>query len=146
MKGFKENLLKAAETFSFGLNILMLVFLVVIIVGVTGLLFKDIYTYFVSGFEYSVSVLLGSFLVLWVLLELMHTQLEYLKGGKVDVSIFILVALMAFVRKLMVSALEPDAIEKSSYLLPAISVLGVLFVMLKVIEYFRSKLDIQEKH
>ena len=143
MKGVKKSILNGAEMFSFGLNILMLVFLLVIIVGVTGLLFKDIYTYFVSGFEYSVSALLGSFLVLWVLLELMHTQLEYLKGGKIDVSIFILVALMAFVRKLMVSALEPDALEKSNYLLPAISVLGVLYVLLKVIEYLRSRLEVQ---
>jgi len=38
-------------------------------------------------------------------MELLETQVAFLKGKKLDVSVFVLVAMVAFIRKLMVASL-----------------------------------------
>ena len=73
-------------------------------------------------------------LVLWVLMELLHTQIDYLKGGKFNISVFVLVAMVAFIRKLMLASLKPEKIEVAYYPLVVVGVLGVVYWLIKKAE------------
>ena len=75
--------------------------------------------------------MLGSLLVLWVLMELLHTQIDFLKGGKFNVSIFVLVALVAFIRKPMVASLKPERLEIAYYPVVVIGVLSLAYCLKK---------------
>ena len=65
------------------------------------------------------------------MIELMETEIGHLKGGKFKISVFIGVALVSFIRDLMVANLEHKAIEKSYYLAGVTLVLGFVYWLIK---------------
>jgi len=74
-------------------------------VGVTLLLTSDIIYAFTENLERGVIKALGSLLILWMMIELLHTQVHQLKGGKFHVRIFVDLAMVAFIRKVFVATL-----------------------------------------
>lgn len=130
----KEKAVWWSETFSDLMNIVLLVSLAVISVVAVWLLVLDTYSYFKGHQASDVGHVLGSLLILWVLMELLHTQIEYLKGGKFDISVFILVAMVAFVRKLLVGSIEAAEPKAAYYPLAVIFVLGLVYLMVKLAE------------
>ncbi|MDX1776794.1 MAG: phosphate-starvation-inducible PsiE family protein [Desulfobulbales bacterium] len=130
-KEHKEKVLLLSEKFSDLMNIIIMIIMLVIIIGAVGFLIRDIFAFYQAGFASSIGTMLGSLLVLWVLLELLHTQIDYLKGGTFNISVFVLVAMVAFIRKLMVASLKPEKLEAAYYPLAVIGVLGIVYWLIK---------------
>jgi len=116
------------------MNILILFIMLALIIGAIGVLGRDIIMFYKDGFSSGMGVILGSLLVLWVLMELLHTQIDYLNGGKFNISVFVLVAMVAFIRKLMLASLKPEKIEVAYYPLVVVGVLGVVYWLIKKAE------------
>jgi len=73
---------------------------------------------------------LGSLLLLWMFIELLHTQINVLKGGKFNVRIFLELALVAFIRKLFVATVESKDPVSFGLLLGGTIILGVILFLL----------------
>jgi uncharacterized membrane protein (DUF373 family) len=131
VKDFKSSVIRLSEKFSDLMNIVILGIMLIIIVGVIGLLIQDTISFYRKGFSTGIGTLLGSLLVLWVLLELLHTQIDYLKGGKFNISVFILVAMVAFIRKLMVASLKPEELEVAYYPIIIIVALSLVYWLIR---------------
>jgi len=108
MKNYKQRLIRAAEGFSDLINMIIVGAMLLVTVGVGGFFIRDILIVFQSGFTDGITEEFASLLLLWVLAELIHTQIAYLKGGPLDVRIFVIVAMVAFLRKMMVVSLKID--------------------------------------
>lgn len=52
---------------------------------------------------------LGSLLVLWVLIELINSEIKMLRGDKFRISIFVGVVLIAFIREVLIMTLKHDS-------------------------------------
>ncbi len=128
----KTVLVAFAEKFSSIMNLVLVLALIVITLGVVGLFVYDLINLFkadrISG---GIITALGSLLVLWVMIELMNTEIAHLKGGKFNISVFIGVALVTFIRDLMIVTLEHhDAPLKDwtgVYLIGVIFLLGIVY-------------------
>jgi uncharacterized membrane protein (DUF373 family) len=134
-KNIEEKAISWSYTFSAVMNIVMFIALAVISLVALWLLVEDTWSYFSGHKAKDVGHVLGSLLILWVLVELLHTQIEFLRGGKFHISVFILVAMVAFVRKLLVTSIETQAIHAAYYPLAVISVLGIVYLIIRFAEF-----------
>ncbi|MCK7467737.1 MAG: phosphate-starvation-inducible PsiE family protein [Desulfosudis oleivorans] len=100
-----------SERLMHGLNLLLLIGLMALAIGVVSLLGSDVYYALTTDLQNGVIKALGSLLILWMMIELLHTQVDVLRGGKFHVRIFLELALVAFIRKLFVASVE----AKDSY-------------------------------
>ncbi|MBN1103038.1 MAG: heme-binding sensor globin domain-containing protein [Deltaproteobacteria bacterium] len=75
-------LVRWSERLLHGLNLLLMVGLLVLSAGVVGLLASDILYALQETLETGVIKALGSLLILWMMIELLHTQVENLRGGR----------------------------------------------------------------
>jgi|Deesub1362B_J571_1020462.scaffolds.fasta_scaffold00061_29 uncharacterized membrane protein (DUF373 family) len=124
----KSFLIRFAESFSSTMNLVLVLALILITLGVAGLFFYDVINIFAkNNISYGIISALGSLLILWILIELMNTEIEHLKGGRFNISVFIGVALVAFIRDLMIMTLKHEKIMVSYYLVAAIFVLGIVY-------------------
>jgi len=72
--------------------------------------------------------------MLWVVIELVDTEIKHLKGGKFAIKVFVGVALVAVIRKLLIIMLKSEAIEAQFSLIAAIAVLGAVYWLISRIE------------
>jgi len=118
-----------SERLMHGLNLVLLVGLLAMAVGVVALLGSDVYYALTSDLQNGVIKALGSLLILWMMIELLHTQVDVLRGGKFHVRIFIELALVAFIRKLFVASVEAKDPASFSLLIGATIILGIIFFL-----------------
>ena len=123
-----------SERFVFLINSAVIVAIGIVLLFSIGLLFFDIYCMIKDRYVMGIGTVLGSLLILWVLMELFENQVGHLKGERIDVSVFIVVALVAFIRKLMVASLDADKIEVAYFPLATIFVLSIVFIAIKIID------------
>ncbi len=123
----KSSLVTFAERFSGAMNLVLVFALIFITLGVVGLFAYDVVKMFQEGLSRGIITALGSLLILWVLIELMNTEISHLKGGKFNISVFIGVALVAFIRDLMVVTLKHEKLETAYYFVAAILTLGLVY-------------------
>ena len=123
-------MVKWAERLMHGLNLILMVGLVAMAVGVAGLLGTDLFYALTGNLENGVIKALGSILILWMMIELLHTQVEQLKGGKFHVRIFVDLALVAFIRKIFVASLDQKDAVSFGLLLGGLLVLGVIYFLI----------------
>jgi len=135
----KTRLVKAAERFSNAMNMVLVFSLVLITVGVVALFVYDVVSLTRGDMTKGVVSALGSLLILWVLIELMNTEIAHLKGGRFNISVFIGVALVAFIRDLMIATLKHEKISVAYNLIVAILVLGVVYWLVTRSEQARSR-------
>ncbi|MDZ7762386.1 MAG: protoglobin domain-containing protein [Desulfovermiculus sp.] len=119
-----------AERIMHGLNLVLMIGLLVLAAGVTVLLSTDIYYALTSNVEQGVIRALGSLLILWMMVELLHAQVEQLKGGKFHVRIFVDLAMVAFIRKIFVASIEGEDPWTFGMLIGALLVLGIVYYLL----------------
>ena len=119
-----------AERIMHGLNLLLMIGLLALAAGVAALLSTDIYFALSSSVEQGVIRALGSLLILWMMVELLHAQVEQLKGGKFHVRIFVDLAMVAFIRKIFVASLEDEDPWSFGLLIAALLVLGIIYYLL----------------
>jgi len=130
----ESHLIDFARRFSYGLNLFLVLGLVLMGVTVLGLFVYDVTHIFAGDIEKGLLGTLGSLLMLWVVIELVDTEVKHLKGGKFAIKVFIGVALVAVIRKLLVIMLKAEAIEAQFSLIAAIAVLGAVYWLISRIE------------
>ncbi|MFW6297532.1 MAG: protoglobin domain-containing protein [Desulfosalsimonas sp.] len=123
-------LVRWAERIMHGLNITLMIGLLIMSAGVIVLLGSDIFSAVTSNVEEGVIRALGSLLILWMMVELLHAQIEQLKGGAFHVSLFVDLAMVAFIRKLFVASLEDKDPLAFAVLIGALLVLGLVYYLM----------------
>ena len=136
----RNRFLAACEKFLSVVNGILIVAIGVVIICTLGLLFSDVFSFVQDRTAHGIGVVLSSLLILWVLMELLENQVGFLKGKRLDVGVFVLVAIVAFVRKLMVASLKTDKLELAVYPLVAVLALSVAYFLIEKSES-RGKKD-----
>jgi uncharacterized membrane protein (DUF373 family) len=125
-KKAEGKLINFAKRFSYGLNLVLLLGLVILGITVLGLFGYDL-THILSGdIEKGLLASLGSLLMLWVVIELVDTEVDHLKGSKFSIKIFVSVAMVAIIRKILITSLKSDELNAQIFLVIALGVLGAI--------------------
>jgi uncharacterized membrane protein (DUF373 family) len=127
----KNALVTFAEGFSQTMNLVLVLALIGLTFGFVGLFASDVRNLFSGGLENGIISALGSLLILWVMIELMGTEIAHLKGEKFHISVFVGVALVTMIRETMIATLKHEKPESIYYLLAAIFVTGVVYWLVK---------------
>jgi uncharacterized membrane protein (DUF373 family) len=131
-------LIRWSERLLHGLNLVLLIGLLAMAVGVASLLAHDVVYAFTTSLESGVIKALGSLLILWMMIELLHTQVEHLRGGRIHVRIFVELALVAFIRKLFVASIEEKDPITFGLLIGGLFTMGILLYFLAKAEHTRQ--------
>lgn len=127
-------LIQLARRFSHVLNLVLVLGLVVLGFMVLGLFAYDVTHLFQGDIEKGLLSTLGSLLMLWVVIELIDTEIRHLQGAKFKVMIFVSVALVAVIRKLLVTSLSAEEVGAQVSLIAALAVLGVVYWLIAKVE------------
>lgn len=130
----ESYLIQMANRFSYGLNLILVLGLVVLGFMVMGLFAYDVMHILDGDIEKGLLSTLGSLLMLWVVIELMGTEIKHLRGGKFAIKVFISVALVAVIRKILVTSLKSDAVEAQISLIAAVAVLGAVYWLVSKVD------------
>ena len=123
----RSALINFSERFSQTTNLLLIVALIGLTLGVVWLFVQDVLRLFAGDVERGIISALGSMLLLWLMIELMNTEISHLKGGKFHISVFVGVALVTMIRETMIATLKHEQPESIYYLIAAILVIGFVF-------------------
>ncbi len=125
----ESALIQWSERFVQGLNLILTIGLVIMAVGLASLFASDVFYAFTGDLEKGVIKALGSLLILWMLIELLHTEVKHLRGGKFRVVVFVELALAAFIRKIFVASFDKQDPVTFGLLLGALLILGLVFFL-----------------
>lgn len=125
----ESKLIGAAERFTYGLNLILVVALAGVSLSVVGLFAWDIVHIFQGNIEKGILSALGSLLVLWMMIELMDNEIKSLKGGRFNILVFIGVIIVALIREILISTLRHDALTTQGFLAGTLLILGVVYFL-----------------
>ena len=123
----KSALITFSERFSQATNFMLVFALIGLTIGVGWLFLRDVAHIFSGDVEQGIISSLGSMLLLWLMIELMSTEIAHLKGGKFYISVFVGVALVTMIRETMIATLRHEKPESIYYLIAAILVIGFVY-------------------
>ena len=120
-------LIRFAQRFTYGLNILLVVGLLGLSLGAVALIVQDV-THIAQGdLNKGLVGAMGSVLILWVVIELLDMEIDRLQGGAFKLQLFVGLALVAFIRKVLVTSLGAHDLWSEGLYLAGILVCGVIF-------------------
>ncbi len=124
---FEKRVLTGLKKFNSYINFFLAGALALVAFFAIGLFAYDIYLLFFTdmGIEKGILTILGSLLVLWAAIELIHEEIEHLQGKGFAIGAFIMLAMAALIRKVLIYSLSS---EKSDELL----VIGAVIVGLAI--------------
>ncbi|DAB40514.1 MAG TPA: hypothetical protein CFH81_04555 [Sulfurovum sp. UBA12169] len=127
MSKFEKTILSGLKKFTSYINFLLAGALALVAFFAIGLFSYDIYLLFFTdiGMEKGILTVLGSLLVLWAAIELIHEEIKHLQGQGFAIGAFIMLAMAALIRKVLIYSLST---EKSTELL----IIGAVIVGLAV--------------
>jgi uncharacterized membrane protein (DUF373 family)/hemoglobin-like flavoprotein len=125
----ESKLIQAAERFTYGLNLILVLALTGVSLSVVALFFYDLFHIFQGDFEKGILSALGSLLILWMMIELMDNEIKTLKGGKFNILIFIGVIIVALIREILISTMRHDALETQAFLAGTLLILGIVYYL-----------------
>ncbi|MGE5173088.1 MAG: phosphate-starvation-inducible PsiE family protein [Betaproteobacteria bacterium] len=123
----KGALITFAERFSQTTNLLLVLALIGLTISVVWLFVQDVMHLLSGDVVGGIISALGSMLLLWLMIELMNTEISHLKGGKFHISVFVGVALVTMIRETMIATLKHERPESIYYLIAAILVVGFVY-------------------
>ena len=123
----ESALIGFSERFSQTTNLILVLALIGLTIGVVWLFVQDVMNIITGDVERGIISALGSMLLLWLMIELMNTEISHLKGGKFHISVFVGVALVTMIRETMIATLKHEKPESIYYLIAAILVIGFVF-------------------
>lgn len=123
----KNILVSFSEKLSQLMNLILVFALIGLSLAIIALFVNDLKNIVIGDLEHGIITALGSMLMLWIIIELINTEIKHLKGGKFRISVFIGVALVAFIRETLVKALKHEAVEQMYFLVALILTLGVVY-------------------
>jgi uncharacterized membrane protein (DUF373 family) len=105
----EKTLLSWLKKTSSYFNYLLAGALVLVASFAIGLFVYDVYLLFAGHNEVEEGILtiLGSLLILWAAIELIHQEMEHLRGGSFALEAFITLAIAALIRKILIFSLSP---------------------------------------
>ncbi len=133
-----DFLIRFARRFTLGLDFLLVFGLILLSVGTVAMLINDITLVFRLSPEKGLVATLGSLLILWLMIELLEAQIDRVKGGRFRLSLFIGVALIAFIRKILVATVAQEPLTTEAFYLAGILVLGGMFWLVSRAEQVRK--------
>jgi uncharacterized membrane protein (DUF373 family)/hemoglobin-like flavoprotein len=120
-------LIRFAQRFTFGLDILLVVGLLGLSLGAVGLVVQDVVHIVQGNLSQGLVSAMGSVLILWVVIELLDMEIDRLRGGAFKFQLFVGLALVAFIRKVLVSSLASHDLWTEGLYLAGILVCGLIF-------------------
>jgi uncharacterized membrane protein (DUF373 family) len=123
----ERSILSNLKKFNSYINFFLAGALAIVAFFAIGLFLYDIYLLFFTdiSIEKGILTVLGSLLVLWAAIELIHEEINHLQGKGFAIGAFIMLAMAALIRKILIYSLSSD---KSDELL----VIGAVIVGLAV--------------
>jgi uncharacterized membrane protein (DUF373 family) len=105
----EKTLLGALKKTSSYFNYLLAGALVLVAFFAVGLFGYDVYLLFSRqiSIEQGILTVLGSLLILWAAIELIHEEMKNLRGGSFALEAFIALAIAALIRKILIFSLSP---------------------------------------
>lgn len=135
-KDQKHNkLVNFCNKFSYGLHIVVVMGLVGLSLAIVGLFISEVSHIFTGDVERGVITALGTMLVLWVMIELMATEIDYLKGGKFSLIVFAEVGLVAFIRDALVASLHHENVNKLMVLAGIVLMMSIVYWLIAKTEH-----------
>jgi uncharacterized membrane protein (DUF373 family) len=125
----ESKLIKVAERFTYGLNLILVIALAGVSLSVIGLFIWDITHIFTGNFEKGILGALGTLLIIWMMIELMDNEIKTLKGGKFNILVFIGVIIVALIREILISTLRHDAMDTQIFLAGTLLILGIVYYL-----------------
>ncbi|MDD5156961.1 protoglobin domain-containing protein [Sulfurimonas sp.] len=124
---FEKTILSGLKKFNSYINFFLAGSLALVAFFAIGLFSYDIYLLFASdiGIEKGILTVLGSLLVLWAAIELIHEEINHLQGKGFAIGAFIMLAMAALIRKILIYSLSS---EKGNELL----IIGAVIVSLAI--------------
>jgi len=120
-------LIQFSQRFTFGLNIILVVGLLGLSLGAVGLIVQDVIHIVQGNLSHGLVSAMGSVLILWVVIELLDMEIDRLRGGAFKLQLFVGLALVAFIRKVLVTSLASHDLWTEGLYLAGILVCGVIF-------------------
>jgi uncharacterized membrane protein (DUF373 family) len=127
MYRIKSTLIDFSEKFVHSANLILVLSLIGLTLGAMGLFITDVQKLFAGDLEKGIITSLGTLLIIWVMIELMNTEIAHLKGGKFRISVFVSVTLVAVIRETMIATLKHEQSELMIYLIASILVIGFVY-------------------
>jgi uncharacterized membrane protein (DUF373 family) len=123
----EKTILSGLKKFNSYINFFLAGALALVAFFAIGLFCYDIYLLFFSdiGIEKGILTVLGSLLVLWAAIELIHEEINHLQGKGFAIGAFIMLAMAALIRKILIYSLSSD---KTDDLLVIGAVIGGLAI------------------
>lgn len=125
----ESKLIHAAERFTYGLNLILVLALIGVSLSVVVLFLWDLVHIFQGDFEKGILSALGTLLILWMMIELMDNEIKTLKGGKFNILIFIGVIIVALIREILISTLRHDVLNTQVFLAGTLLILGIVYYL-----------------
>ena len=124
----ESALINWIERFTHGLNLVLALALGIVSIGVVGLFVHDIASIFTSSkIENSIIAALGSLLIIWLMIELLDTEIHHLKGRKLQIRVFIGVVIVAFIRKVLISGFQHEELVDKATKVGTLLILGIVY-------------------
>lgn len=117
-----------------GFNIILIIGLVATGVMILGMFFKDMSHIAAGSVEQGVLGTLGTLLMLWVVIELLDTQIGHIKGHAFAIKVFVSVALVAELRKVLMSSIGHENWRENAVLIASVFVLGLVYWLISKVE------------
>lgn len=127
-------LINLAKRFVNGFNIILIIGLVITGVMILGMAANDFSNISTGAIERGVLGALGTLLMLWVVIELLDTQIKHIKGGVFAIKVFVSVALVAELRKVLMSSIGHENWRENAVLITSVLVLGVTYWLISKVE------------
>lgn len=110
----EKNMLTGLKKFNSYINYFLAGALAIVAFFAIGLFSYDIYLLFFSdiGIERGIITVLGSLLVLWATIELIHEEIHHLQGKGFAIGAFIMLAMAALIRKVLIYSLSYEKGEE----------------------------------
>ncbi|MEA3371558.1 MAG: protoglobin domain-containing protein [Campylobacterota bacterium] len=110
MSKVEKNILSGLKKFNSYINYFLAAALAIVAFFAIGLFMYDIYLLFFTDIpiEKGILTVLGSLLVLWASIELIHEEIQHLQGKGFAIGAFIMLAMAALIRKVLIYSLSSD--------------------------------------
>ncbi len=125
----ESKLIQAAERFTYGLNLVLVLALAGVSLAVVGLFVWDIVQIFTGSVEKAILGALGNLLIIWMMIELMANEIKNLKGGRFNILVFIGVIIVALIREILITTLRHDPLETQVFLSGTLLIMGVVYFL-----------------
>lgn len=110
LSGFEKTILVGLKKFNSYINLFLATALALVAFFAISLFGYDIYLLFSAkiGIEKGILTILGSLLVLWATIELIHEEINHLQGKTFAIGTFIMLAMAALIRKILIYSLSAE--------------------------------------